>query len=254
MAIPPQATLTGTCTTKLAMVLPPSQATIGLSFTQPSTVQITSFPTITSAQPSDGFTITTTVAPFDISQTGTFNPADGSISFPQIILSVTVAISGSYSTATGPIPINISQSAALVTGLTTGPASSEPLASSAFNDHGSPLQPSGQVTLVGDGVFWDDDGDRTAILGMTDGAIALAGTIPMPTGGNMTTVPNVVGDDVATAERVLGSASLYFEEQKGRPSPRLDQPTVVEQTPPARTAVQKGTMVTCVVDYPENQL
>ena len=75
----------------------------------------------------------------------------------------------------------------------------------------------------------------------------------IPKGENMTAVPNVVGDDVPTAQAAMASASLYFEGEKGGSSPRLDVPTVVKTTPPAYTSVQKGTMVTCLIDYPENQ-
>jgi hypothetical protein len=74
----------------------------------------------------------------------------------------------------------------------------------------------------------------------------------IPAEDNMTIVPNVVNDDVPTAEKKIGAASLYFEGEKGGSSPRLDVPTVVKTTPAASTHVQKGTMVTCLIDYPEN--
>ena len=242
MTTPSQATLTVTATTKLGNATTTlafsSQAAIELSFTQPSTVTITNFPTITyPALIINGFTITATVAPFDaamIAEAGTFNAADGSILIPQLTLQITVN----------------TQSGALVTDLTTGLASSNTLDSgTVFNDQGSPLQASGQVTLVGDGYFWDDDGTRTIFLGMTSGAIELAGTISYPP--NTTAVPDVIGDDVPTARNAIASAGLYFEEQRGSPDPILAVPTVANQTPMANSRVQKGTYVTCRVDYPQ---
>jgi beta-lactam-binding protein with PASTA domain len=74
----------------------------------------------------------------------------------------------------------------------------------------------------------------------------------MPVPGNMTAVPYVIGDDVPTAERAVGNADLIFEGQRGGSSPRLEYPIVVKTTPPAGTSVQKGTYVTCIIDYPDN--
>jgi hypothetical protein len=258
MAVPLQLTLTGTATTKLGNdtteLALSSRAAIELSYTQPSTVTITNFPAITYPEiMNNGFTMTTTVAPFDpinIAEAGTFNAADGSIFVPRLTLLITIDVSGSFSTASGSFPVNMTQSGALLTDLTTGSASSDAFDSgTVFNDQGSPLQPSGQVTLVGDGHFWDDDGNVTTFAGMTGGAIVLAGTISYPP--NTVAVPDVVGDDVPTARRAMASANLYFEPQRGSPDPMLAVPTVAEQTPVANALVQTGTQVTCRVDYPD---
>jgi hypothetical protein len=69
-----------------------------------------------------------------------------------------------------------------------------------------------------------------------------------------TSVPNVVGDDVPTAQKAMARARLLFEEQRGASSPLLDVPTVRKTIPPAQTVVPQGTPVTCIVEYPENQL
>jgi hypothetical protein len=69
-----------------------------------------------------------------------------------------------------------------------------------------------------------------------------------------TIVPKVVGDDVPTAQKAMARARLLFEEQKGGSSPLLDVPTVRKTIPPPQTVVPQGTPVTCIVDYPENQL
>jgi hypothetical protein len=221
ITMPLQATLTGTAITKLgnanSQLALSSQAVIGLSFTQPFTVTITSFPAITyRVIMINGLTMTTTVSPFDsamIAQAGTFNPADHSIFIPRLALQITVNVSGSFSTASGPAPLNITQSGALSTDLTTGRASSDPFDSgTVFNDQGSPLQPSGKVTLVGDGHLWNDDGNPTTLAGMTSGAIELAGiTSPLPSPPShpvTTTVPDVIDDDYEQASSALTKANL----------------------------------------------
>ena len=87
-------------------------------------------------------------------------------------------------------------------------------------------------------------------LALAIGDIFGPGIIPIA--GNITTVPNVVGDAVPKAQNAMGSADLYFEGRNGGSSPRYDVPTVVQTTPPANTRVQRGTMVTCLIYYPEN--
>jgi hypothetical protein len=155
--------LAGTCTAKGATILT-NPVTIGLSFSQPSSVTITSFPPITpSAVSVSGLTLTTTITLVS-SGTGTFNPADGSISIPDVILQVNANINGFSGL------VNMTSTATVSTTLTTGSSSSP-----AFNDEGTPLQPSGDVTLVGDGIY------SAPVFGLTDFAIALSGTVsPMP--------------------------------------------------------------------------
>ena len=155
--------LGGTCTVKGATILT-SPETIGLSFSQPSSVAITSFPAITPPAVSvSGLTLATTITLVS-SGTGSFNLADGSISIPDVVLHISANING-YSGL-----VNMTSTATVTTTLTTGSSSS-----SAFNDEGTPLQPSGNVTLVGDGA------SSAPVFGLTDFGIALAGTIsPMP--------------------------------------------------------------------------
>jgi hypothetical protein len=162
-AAPVNSELAGTCTAKGATILT-SPETIGLSFLQPSTVTITSFPAITPPAVSvSGLTLTTTITMVS-SGTGTFNLADGSISIPDVNLKIDATINGFDGF------VNINNSATVTITLTTGPSSSP-----AFNDAGTPMQASGEVTLVGDGVY------STPIFGLSDFGIALSGTIaPIP--------------------------------------------------------------------------
>lgn len=256
--MPLQLSFTGTATTKLgndvAELALSSQATIELSYTPPSTVTIDSFPSITyPALMNNGFTLTTTISlldPGSLGEAGTFNAVGGSIFIPKLTLQITVTITGSFSTDSGSFPLNMLGIGLLVTDLTTGSASADTFDSgTVFNDQGSPLQPSGQVTLVGDGHFWDNDGNITTFAGMTGGAIVLAGTISYPP--NTVAVPDVVGDDVPMAQKAMASANLVFEGQRGAPDELLSVPTVAKEIPVAGTLVLKGTQVTCVVDYPD---
>jgi len=158
-APPIDTTLTGTCTVKSATIIT-SPDTIGLSFTQPSSVEITSFPAITPPPVTiSGLTLTTTITMLSAG-VGTFNSADGSISIPSVNLQVDALITGLSGI------INIPASATVLTTLTTGSSTSP-----AFSDGGMPLAPSGAVTLVGDGVY------STPIFGLSDFGIALTGII-----------------------------------------------------------------------------
>lgn len=160
-APPVYATLAATGTGKSAMVLT-SPATVELTVSPSSSVTITSFPPITPPKVSLGsFTLTTKLTMVS-SGTGTFNSADGSISIPDVEFQVDASISG--------LGLGESNTATVTITLTTGSSSSP-----AFKDAGTPLAPSGAVTLVGDGVY------STAIFGMTDFGIVLSGTIsPLP--------------------------------------------------------------------------
>jgi hypothetical protein len=157
---PTDAVLTGTCNIKSALPLS-SPAAIGLRFTPPSIVEVTSFPPITFPPVNfSGFTLKATVSQVS-GGSGTFDPGDGAISIP-MVFNVSTEIDGPLGIKIGPL------SATLQTTLTTGMTSSP-----AFNDRGSPLQPApgSAVVLDGDGTF------STPIFGMTDGAISLVGIV-----------------------------------------------------------------------------
>jgi hypothetical protein len=160
-APPVAATLTGTSTVKSAMLLT-SPDTVILTFTEPApaAVQITSFPAITPAPVmTSGLTLTVTITMVSAG-VGSFNPADGSITIPNVNLEVRASITGFGGF------VNMHADATTQTTLTTGPSRSP-----AFNDSGEPLAASGAVTLVGDGVY------SAPVFGMTDFGIVLAGII-----------------------------------------------------------------------------
>lgn len=74
----------------------------------------------------------------------------------------------------------------------------------------------------------------------------------IPIAGNVTSVPNVIHDDLPTAAKAVGVAGLIFEGQwDNKYSGLYDVPTVVATDPPARTPVQKGTYVTCIYVKPD---
>jgi hypothetical protein len=162
--------LTGACTAKSALTLT-SADTIGLQFSPPSAVKITTFPEIIfpTVNFAAGVTLDVTMSlNASLPLTGAFDGATGSISIPGVTLNVNATI-----TAPLPPPLNpITESASgtLAITLTTEPTSS-PEAPPVFTDNGERLQPSGQVLLVGDGRY------SNPIFGMTDGAIALTGVI-----------------------------------------------------------------------------
>jgi hypothetical protein len=161
VGVPPvSAALTSTCTIKSATLFTTAD-TIILTFTQPSSVAITSFPAITPPPVMvSGLTLTVTITMVDAG-VGSFNAADGSITIPGVNLEVNASIKG------GPFGlINISGVATVQTTLTTGSSRSP-----AFSDAGAPLAPNGAVTLVGDGVY------STPIFGMSDFGIVLAGIL-----------------------------------------------------------------------------
>jgi hypothetical protein len=176
----------GTCNAKSALTLSSSEE-IGLRFSEstsgPSSVTITSFPTITfpTSNVATGVNIVVTMSLDPNSPiTGTFEPATGTISIPGVILDVMATINMSYNTGlpfVGTIMISQSASATLTVTLTTGATNSGDTPP-VFTDTGSALLPSGNVTLVGDGTY------STPIFGMSDGGIALTGVIaPVPSVG-----------------------------------------------------------------------
>jgi len=156
---PTPALLTGTLTAKSGSSAGPVPEDVGLLFVPPSSVEITSFPTIANPPVAIGPATLTSTITYLGSGTGTFDPADGSISIPGVNLHVDVKVSafGFFSTSAG---------ADLTVTLTTG-RSGSPI----FTDFGAPLQPSGAVTLVGDGTY------SAPIFGVTDAGITLSGTI-----------------------------------------------------------------------------
>jgi hypothetical protein len=175
--------LAGTCIAKSALTLSSSEA-IGLQFSEstsgPSSVTITSFPTVTfpASNVATGVNIVVTMS-LDPSSpvTGTFEPVTGTISIPGVILDVMATINMSYNTGlpfVGTIMISQSANATLTVMLTTGATSSGDTPP-VFTDIGSALVSSGTVTLVGDGTY------SAPIFGMTDGGITLTGVIaPVP--------------------------------------------------------------------------
>jgi hypothetical protein len=184
--------LTGTCFAKAALSFSSplsSSDPVALQFLEsPSgwSVKITNFPVIAFPTITLGSTTvsilwithTVTVTLDVIMQldpsspvTGTFDSATGVISIPDVLLDVSatntianIPFIGSNSTT---------QSGQLAVTLTTATTSS-PETPPVFTDTGGNLQSSGQVLLVGDGMY------STPIFGMTDGGIALAGVIAPP--------------------------------------------------------------------------
>jgi hypothetical protein len=159
---PVNTTLTnGACYCKSAVGFG-SPAAAELRFWQPSSVAITSLPTITAPPFSDsGFTENITIT-WISSGIGTFNSADGSITIPDVEFRVDASIT--YG------PVNLTNSATVSVVLTTGSSWSP-----SFNDAGIPLEPSGAIGLVGDGTY------STPIFGLTDFGISLQGTFsPIP--------------------------------------------------------------------------
>ena len=166
--------LTGTCTAKSALTLS-APDTVGLQFTTPATVAITSFPEIVfpTVAFTAGITLDVTMSlGTSLPVTGTFDSTTGEISIPGVVLNVSATI-----TAPLPPPLNpITETATgtLTVKLTTEMAAS-PETLPVFADTGERMQSAGQVRLIGDGAY------SRPIFAMTDGAIALTGTIsPLP--------------------------------------------------------------------------